>query len=654
MYRVCTQPPGQSPVDVLCKSKSFGLDFVAVRQHKLAVMKRKHRSAFADSDSDSEGSEFEADLPPRGSSRSKVKSREESSSDESSSAEEEDKEARSEDEDVDDEESLQVDDGLDDDLVGDADDQRRLNQMTEAEREAEMFRRYEKREALKTRMKIERKLKAMKQQEKHKEEAGKASSGTRALRNRSGSSKPADKKAQAIEELRMRRSAEQKKKKVDAPASTGASAAKIDFREMFVSSSSESSDSAVSASSESDSDSGAEEAGGRGDGAAEGTYNTQPVANRSELSPIRLSRHKMEQWVHMPFFARTVVGCFVRIGIGNYASRAIYRVAEIIEVVETQKIYNIGSTKTNKGLRLRHGASERVFRLEFVSNQDFTDTEFSRWCEEMSAAGLPLPTLADVEAKQVDIRNALQYDYNEKDIEEIIANKSKFRKNPTNYAMRKNELQQQLEEAEGKSDIQRVDELKQELEQLEERAEELNKQRLKGLSAISYINERNRKRNVLEAEKALAEEMAEASNKPDPFTRLSSRPTLVTKTRESTVSSELLAQLAKAKEQQDDAAVAELTAAAAKETDSKADGPLEAARRASADARRKSVGEGSMAGGDSDLFSAHNFDITIDFSSTEPFPALRPAPIVPPKPAFSNTPKRSLNLEDWKKRRGLI
>jgi len=50
-------------------------------------------------------------------------------------------------------------------------------------------------------------------------------------------------------------------------------------------------------------------------------------------------------------------------------------------VVETAKIYQLGKTRTNKGLRLRHGEQERVFRLEFVSNSDFTDSEFFKWKE---------------------------------------------------------------------------------------------------------------------------------------------------------------------------------------------------------------------------------------------------------------------------------
>lgn len=56
--------------------------------------------------------------------------------------------------------------------------------------------------------------------------------------------------------------------------------------------------------------------------------------------------------------------------------------------------------------------------------------------------------------------------------------------------------------------IQRGDEeeaatLAQKLLELEERANELDKMRTSTISSISYINDRNRKRNVEEAEKAI-------------------------------------------------------------------------------------------------------------------------------------------------------
>ena len=54
---------------------------------------------------------------------------------------------------------------------------------------------------------------------------------------------------------------------------------------------------------------------------------SQPVSLPEELNRVRLSRHKLERWCHMPFFAKTVTGCFVRIGIGNHNSKPVYRVS---------------------------------------------------------------------------------------------------------------------------------------------------------------------------------------------------------------------------------------------------------------------------------------------------------------------------------------
>ena len=51
------------------------------------------------------------------------------------------------------------------------------------------------------------------------------------------------------------------------------------------------------------------------------------VETQLELESIRLSRHKMERFIHSPFFGKLVVGTFVRIGIGEnkQTGRSIYR-----------------------------------------------------------------------------------------------------------------------------------------------------------------------------------------------------------------------------------------------------------------------------------------------------------------------------------------
>lgn len=56
-------------------------------------------------------------------------------------------------------------------------------------------------------------------------------------------------------------------------------------------------------------------------------------------------------------------------------------------------------------------------------------------------------------------------------------------------------------------------ELNQQLAELEERASELDKMRTSTISSISYINDRNRKRNVEEAEKAIMEEIRATKGK---------------------------------------------------------------------------------------------------------------------------------------------
>lgn len=109
------------------------------------------------------------------------------------------------------------------------------------------------------------------------------------------------------------------------------------------------------------------------DGESQATVYKKPVyiSTLDDLNKLRISRHKLEKFINLPIFEKTVIGCFVRINIGNNSStqKLVYRVAEITAVVETPKIYSFGTGRTNRGLRLKHGTQERVFRLEFVSNQ---------------------------------------------------------------------------------------------------------------------------------------------------------------------------------------------------------------------------------------------------------------------------------------------
>ena len=176
------------------------------------------------------------------------------------------------------------------------------------------------------------------------------------------------------------------------------------------------------------------------------------IEKQDDLEPIRLSRFKLERFVHLPFFKRLAVGCFVRIGIGSdpASGRPVYRCSEISDVVETAKIYVVGKARTNVGLKLKFGQQERVFRLEFISNSAWTPQEFVKWKVTCEEANMALPSLELVRTKTSEIKKAMSYEYTSEDVDKIVAQKERFHKHPVNYAMYKARLLKEKDLANGK------------------------------------------------------------------------------------------------------------------------------------------------------------------------------------------------------------
>jgi len=254
-----------------------------------------------------------------------------------------------------------------------------------------------------------------------------------------------------------------------------------------------------------------------------------------------LSRFRMEKWCHSPFFAEVANGAFVRINIGQNNGEPVYRVCEIRDVVETGKIYNLGLTRTNKGLRLKHGNNERVFRLEYVSNNEISDGEFQRWREAMIKQGISLPTLDDLDNKIKEIEKCKHYVYNNNDITKIVQEKKRFRKAPINYAVTKNELLKEIEIAKDENDIEKESELRKQLNEMEEKASELDRKRSENISVMAQINRRNRESTQKNIEMVLARDAQEHRNEAaDPFTRRRCAPTLVTKAQQLNSKEDLL------------------------------------------------------------------------------------------------------------------
>ena len=63
----------------------------------------------------------------------------------------------------------------------------------------------------------------------------------------------------------------------------------------------------------------------------------EKISTKDDLMPAKVSRLRLSQWLHMPWFQNTIAGCYVRVNVGG-----IYRIAEIAEVTESSKIYSLG------------------------------------------------------------------------------------------------------------------------------------------------------------------------------------------------------------------------------------------------------------------------------------------------------------------------
>uniref|UniRef100_A0A915PV57 Plus3 domain-containing protein n=1 Tax=Setaria digitata TaxID=48799 RepID=A0A915PV57_9BILA len=376
-------------------------------------------------------------------------------------------------------------DEYDDDMFLDEEDRRRLEEMTEKDREAEIFKRVEQREILRARHAIQKKIKAQKEdsaglskkekkekkkkeKEKKREKDGKrkivesdidernaADEGTVLLHAGSvnddkGNSDEYDefqrpseiqkkqKQKNAMADLVNRRKEKQEaaqKKKAQSHKS------ELDIDEVFGNDGSDDDYEKSSSSSSRSSSRSTSRSTSKSRSRSPSPEKKREVNCLADLSRIRLSRFKISKIVHAPFFNKTVIGCFVRIGIGrNKEGRSVYRAAQILDVVETAKVYQLENTRTNKGLKLKHGKEERVYRLEFVSNSEFTDHEFNKWYDAMKSNNLAILTIDQVEKKEADIQKAVNYNYTDKDIELMVQEKMRFQKAPLNYALEKGNL----------------------------------------------------------------------------------------------------------------------------------------------------------------------------------------------------------------------
>jgi len=446
------------------------------------------------------------------------------------------------DSDSDSEASDAFDDGWGDDLIGDEKDREEIEAMTEMEREQVLFARGERRDAERKRWEIEKRIK-QRNREKKKDDDGDDESQPSKYRDKSSSPEPSDpalararnqKREQSSALGRLKEQREQKEKRAKEGSSKSGP---LNVGDYFSSDSEEEDEEGNLASSDSDSDDDRRRSSDDDKEDEELARKRKKVECKEELKPAKMSRFRLCQWMHMPWFRNTIVGTYVRVSIGlGDESGARYRIAEIKDTGESSKTYKLDpgdpkATKihTNKTLLLRIGSSDRAFRMCFISNSDWSDTEFDFWKKHGLKAGLP--TIGDIEKKQKELERMKKHVITDREVETMVKEKAKHRTNPINFALQKTTLLKMRDAAETAGNIEEVASIQSKLEEIEKRANKLSRDRQAGIAGITEINERSR-RKIRGMESVCEAEWAKFRNndKVDPFTRRTTAPILVSNT----------------------------------------------------------------------------------------------------------------------------
>ncbi|KAF9585712.1 RNA polymerase-associated protein rtf1, partial [Lunasporangiospora selenospora] len=432
---------------------------------------------------------------------------------------------RSDDQDEDDDDDHEDDDGpvdeYDAEYFGDAKDRAELMAMSEVDREQILYERAKKRTILLDQRQVAKRLK---RQEEADRKSGKGSGSARDSARRSTRAK--DSKAGSTKALADLKRAQERKKvslarRSHSPEPRRRRKGSIDYS--------------------SDNKSETPSSGEDNDRDEDEEYDSEPEKKKSsssskslarkpatleELNAIRMTRDRLEKWCYSPFFKDTVIGCYVRISIGQDNGRPVYRIAEVISVGQQNKIYSIGKTSTNLNLLVKHGRAEKTFTMDFISNSSFSEDEFRRYEITLRNDKLDLATLEHVENKKQDIQAAKEYVLTSKEVEDIIEYKKQMKQGRLNPIVHRNILQQQMmvqSQEEAEETVRRLQALKE--------AEHAHKDmRADKLDVWAKLNERNRNLNRTSGRQAEERQALEKKSKTggnimvDPFARRKTTP----------------------------------------------------------------------------------------------------------------------------------
>lgn len=233
----------------------------------------------------------------------------------------------------------------------------------------------------------------------------------------------------------------------------------------------------------------------------------EPEADVDDIRSITIPRRRLLKWFMEPFFEETIVGCFVRIGIGvSSTGSSIYRCCFVknVDAKDPDKAYKFENRMTYKYLNLVWGDEQAAARWQMirVSDQPPSDGEIKEALREWKKFGGRPFTKMDIQEKRATLAKVSTHVYTSDDVKKMLQEKKLSSNRPTNVALEKDRIMKELELAQDKPDKDKdqagIERLQNRLKELEQLSSQVKSKDAKAL-ALAEMNRRNRFENFKNA-----------------------------------------------------------------------------------------------------------------------------------------------------------
>jgi hypothetical protein len=107
---------------------------------------------------------------------------------------------------------------------------------------------------------------------------------------------------------------------------------------------------------------------------SEAELDDSPPVTCEDAIRAQVLRNELEEWCHRDSFRKSMVGAFARLSVGYdpQQKKSVYRVVQIVDVVEYHRVYKFRNTMTKSAIHVSHGKAKKTFLMDITSNAPIT------------------------------------------------------------------------------------------------------------------------------------------------------------------------------------------------------------------------------------------------------------------------------------------